>query len=155
MSSPQTDVPPPAHEAFTAFSLGAYLDSAAGQALIAAHRGDRNAAASALAAQAQADQAWRHEQAQAMFDRNPARYPGGVGEALARVGPPHGGPASQLSGTSADLEAMGRRADPLGGMFRVVAPEVPDNTVKVGLQLDQYGQVVDDPSLTRPPWQRG
>ena len=146
-------VPPPPHEAFTAHSLGAYLDTAAGQALIAAHGGSRAAAANAMYAQEQADQAWRREQAVQMFDRNPARYPGGVGEAMARVGPPPGG-GTHLSGTSAELEKMGRRTDPLGGVFKVVAPEAGDDTVKVGTRLDSYGHVIDNPELTRPPWQR-
>jgi hypothetical protein len=145
-------VPLPAHEAHTAFGLSAYLDSAAGQALVAAHRGDRAAAANSLYAQAQADQAWRRQQAQEMFDRNPARYPGGVGEALSRVGPPPG-PGIQLSGTSEEIEKMSRRVDPLGGGFRVIAPEAPDNRVTVGTKMDSYGLVIDDPELTRGPWQ--
>lgn len=155
MSQPaEVLAPPPPHEAFTSYSLGRYLDSPAGQALIAAHRGDRHAAANALAAQEMADERWRRDQAQLMYDRNPARYPSGVGEAMARVGRP---PATgiHLAGTSAELEAMGRRGDPRSGVFRVVAPEAGDTTVAVGTRLDSYGRVVDEPELTQAPWQKG
>ncbi len=146
--------PLPAHELFTPIGLSQYLDSGAGQALVAAHRGDRNAAAAALGAQAREAQAWRREQAQQLFERSPERYPGGVSEALARVGPPPGGAGVTLSGTSAEIEALSRRVDPVVPGFRVIAPEAPDNRVKVGTRFDDFGHVIDEPDMTLPPWRR-
>ena len=144
----------PAREPFTPYGMGQWLDTAAGKAAIAAHNGDRYAAQKALEDQAHADEAWRREQGQRVYERDPNRYQGGAVEAQTRVGSaPPGGP--QLTGTSAEIEAMGRRVDPLGGAFRVIAPEVPSNTVRVGVAMDKHGNVIDNPELTRPPWQRG
>jgi hypothetical protein len=150
---PGDPVHAPAREQFTPFGIGAWLDTAAGQAQIAAHNGDRYAAQAAMEEQAQADEAWRRKQAELVYERNPDRYPGGVAEAKQRVGAaPAGGPT--LAGTSAEIEAMSRRCDPRGGGFRVVAPEVPDTSVAVGTQMDAYGRVIDDPALTQAPWTR-
>ena len=146
-------VPLPAREAFTPFGMGAWLDTGAGQAKIIAHGGDSNAAAAELASEAKAAEAWRREQAEQLYERNPDRYPGGVAEAKTRIGPP---PASgtHLTGTSAEIEAMSRRTDPRGGGFRVIAPEAPDTTVSVGGTLDEFGHVINDPALTQAPWNR-
>ena len=146
--------PPPPREAFTPFSLGYYLDSPAGQALVLQFGGDRNAAAASLEQNAHEEQAWRRARAQEMYDRDPARYPGGMGEALARVGRPAGGGGAFLAGKSADLEALSRR-NPGASGFRVLGPEPRDDTMNVGHGIDRYGAVVNDPELTRPPWQRG
>jgi len=143
--------PPPAREVFTNSSLGHWLDTPAGTVAIHQARGDRSQAVNAMVEDSQAAERWRREQAQAMYDRDPSRYPSGVGEALARVGAPPGGAGVYLAGEAEDLARMSRRV-PGGGW--VVSPETTDTTTVVGQYVDQDGRVINDPSLTAPPWQR-
>lgn len=142
---------PQPREAFTPSSMGAYLDSPGGWALRLQHDGDRNAAANALVQDAQQAERWRREQAQILYDRDPSRYIGGLGEALARVGQPPGGGGAYLAGDSDELARVSRRVP--GGAL-VVGAEPRDDRLRVGTELDAAGNVVDNPELVRPPWSR-
>ena len=152
LSGREGDPPQPPREAFTAASMGAYLDSPAGAVLAMLHGGGpagRAAAQAELIEQSNAAEKQRREQAELLYAANPGRY-GSVGEAMTRISYPGGG--AYMQGPAADLERVSRRTPGAGW---VVSPEPVDTTTRVGLWADESGAVVDDPGLTAPPWARG
>lgn len=149
---PGDPLPPPGRENFNARGLNAWLDSNAGQVLVAQWDG-RQAAAQALADAAEADRAWRRQQAIPRAEQFPGRFPS-VDDAANAIGDPAGGPSAVLGGMkvkSRDIADAARRADPSKPWH--VIEEMPDASVHAISQ----GPGTGGPHLadTRPPWARG
>jgi hypothetical protein len=136
-------------EHLTAQGINAYLDTPAGEVLVAQH-GGRHQAAAALARAEAADREWRRAQASARAERYPERYPT-VSDALRDIPDPVGGGGAQLTGSTDDIVAAGRRVDPSAG-WRNLGGELPDGAAEGITQSPGRGVVAAD---TRPPWRRG
>lgn len=136
-------------EALTAQGLNSYLDTAGGRALTGQH-GGRGQAAAALAEAEAADRAWRRQQAEARAERYPSRYPT-VADALRDIPEPIGGSGAWLSGSSDEIVAMLRRADPSWRWRNLGYEDADTDTHAIAASPGRQGY---EPADTRAPWAR-
>lgn len=136
-------------EQLTRQGMNSYLDTPAGMALIGQH-GGRAQAAAALARQQAQDRAWRQQQGEAKAERYPSRYPS-VADAVLAVPDPVGGSGAWLSGTSDEVVAQLRRADPSWRWRNLGYEDADTDTHAIAARPGQPGY---EPADTRPPWAR-